>query len=76
MTPYCFAATIITAVVPACSCHATPLSACRSADYALSSWNLQNPPQILPRYRPMATIHPPTLRVRADNPSAHGPALN
>jgi hypothetical protein len=35
-----------------------PLCACRSPAFALSSWNLQNPPRITPLHRPMATIFP------------------
>jgi hypothetical protein len=53
-----------------------PLCACGSPAYALSSWNLQNPPRISPPHRLIATIHPPTLFVRAANPSAYDPALN
>jgi hypothetical protein len=53
-----------------------PLCACRSPAFALSSWTLQNPPRITPLHRPMATIYPTTMLVRATSPSAHSPALN
>jgi hypothetical protein len=53
-----------------------PLCACRSPAFALSSWTLQNPPRITPLHRPMATIYPIMMLVRATSPSAHSPALN
>jgi hypothetical protein len=53
-----------------------PPCACGSAANALSSSNLQNPPRISTPHHPIATIHPPTLFVRAANPSAYDPALN